>query len=124
MSEWFSLEDRNYQNDIRIRSIEERWWTEIDENKMYARHKYDTEDGQQVWYPFKYETCHLCNGKGSHVNPSIDCGGLTFEDMYDDGFRDDYLSGMYDQPCNLCKGMRVIPIMKGRRKLKKVDNNE
>jgi len=27
MSEWFSLEDRNYQNDIRIRSIEERWWT-------------------------------------------------------------------------------------------------
>jgi hypothetical protein len=124
MSEWFSLEDRNFHSDYRVRCIDDRWWTEIDETKMYARHKYDTEDGQQVWHPFKYEACPVCNGKGSHVNPNIDSGGLTFEDMYDDGFRDDYLSGVYDQPCNLCNGIRVIPIKKGKPKLKEVENTD
>jgi len=113
MSEWFSLEDRNYQNDHRVRGGQERWWTEINEQKMVVRHKYDSKDNKQIWYRFKYETCNTCNGKGKHVNPSVDCGGLTREDLYDGGYAEDYFSGSYDVECYKCEGQRVIPVKYG-----------
>lgn len=113
MSEWFSLEDRNYQNDHRVRGGRDRWWTDVDERKMMARHKWDSEDGKQCWYKFKYETCDTCDGKGHHVNPSVDCDGLTYEDMYDDGFSEDYFDGVYDVDCYKCHGLRVIPVKFG-----------
>lgn len=114
MSEWFSLEDRNYYNDHRVRGGRERWWTSINENKMIARHKYDTEDDLQVWYKFKYETCDTCDGKGYHVNPSVDCNGLTYEDLYDGGYAEDYFGGVYNVACYKCQGQRVMPVRFGK----------
>jgi len=113
MSEWFSLEDRNYYNDHRVRGGRERWWTSINESKMIARHKYDTEDGKQVWYSFKYQTCDTCNGKGHHVNPSVDCDGLSYEDLYDGGYAEDYFGGVYNVTCYKCHGQRVMPVKFG-----------
>jgi hypothetical protein len=49
--------------------------------------------------------CPACKGEGSHVNPNIYAGGISAEDFYDDpDFFDDYMSGMYDVPCDACHG--------------------
>lgn len=68
------------------------------------------EDEYQV--PFHYETCSTCSGHGSHVNPSIDCDGLTGEDFdADPGFYEEYMRGRYDVSCFECNGLRVIPAL-------------
>ena len=57
----------------------------------------------------KYEFCPTCQGRGQHVNPSIDANGLTAEDFANDpDFRDDYLSGTYDVDCYGCGGRTTI----------------
>lgn len=59
--------------------------------------------------PTKWVVCNICKGKGTHVNPAIDCGGLTAEDFNEDPeFAEDYMKGVYDQKCNRCEGRRVI----------------
>ena len=58
--------------------------------------------------PFVYEVCSVCQGEGTHVNPSIDCDGLTHEDFdADPEFQDNYFRGDYDITCNNCGGKRV-----------------
>lgn len=53
--------------------------------------------------------CPTCNGKGHHVNPSIDAGGLSQEDFDGDpDFYEDYMSGMYDVSCYECGGENVV----------------
>lgn len=57
----------------------------------------------------KYEVCPTCRGKGSHVNRAIDGNGLTREDFDENpGFFEDYMSGVYDVPCEECNGLRVV----------------
>ena len=59
--------------------------------------------------PTKFEVCPRCEGRGSHVNPSIDGHGLTAEDFRDDpDFRDAYFAGVYDVTCEGCNGLRVV----------------
>ena len=59
--------------------------------------------------PAVYEVCPTCDGKGSHVNPSIDSHGISAEEMYDDPeFAEDYFGGAYDVSCNECEGRRVV----------------
>ena len=44
------------------------------------------------------------------MNPSIDSHGLTREDFDEDPeFHEDYMSGAYNIPCELCKGRSVMP---------------
>jgi len=67
------------------------------------------ENGTEVQLPTKWEVCSTCRGEGTHVNPSIDAGGLSADDFADDpDFSEDYMSGVYDQPCNRCEGRRVV----------------
>lgn len=62
--------------------------------------------------PFKYDVCPLCEGRGTHTNPSIDCGGLSVEDFAEDpDFAEEYLGGKYDVPCYECHGKRVVPVV-------------
>ena len=89
------LEEMSYANDRRNSRV---WYDAFDERTMTA-----VVDGEKV--RCKYVVCDLCNGKGSHVNPSIDCGGLTAEDFEaDPGFAEDYFDGTFDQQCNHCHG--------------------
>ncbi len=68
------------------------------------------DDGSEVELPVKWEVCPVCNGKGSHVNPSIDAGGLSAEAFCDDPeFAESYMAGMYDQQCNRCDGRTTVP---------------
>src|SRR6185295_13025047 len=60
--------------------------------------------------PLHFEVCDVCEGKGTHVSPLIDCDGLTAEDFAEDpDFREEYLEGKYDVTCNTCVGERVLP---------------
>lgn len=72
----------------------------------------DTGDDEIIKLRCKYDVCGTCRGRGQHVNPSIDCCGLTAEDFYEDpDFAEDYMRGVYDQTCNECGGKRVVPIV-------------
>lgn len=58
----------------------------------------------------QFAVCPTCEGRGSHVNPSIDSQGLSAEDFAEDpDFEEAYFSGAYDMPCSECHGQRVVP---------------
>tara|TARA_R100000808_G_scaffold24757_1_gene58063 strand:+ start:103 stop:579 length:477 start_codon:yes stop_codon:yes gene_type:complete len=67
----------------------------------------------QIKCGFSIEICYTCSGKGTVVDPSIDAGGLTHDDFYDDpGFYEDYIGGMYDVSCPSCtplSGRNIVP---------------
>jgi len=68
------------------------------------------DDGSEIELPTIWEVCPVCNGKGTHINPAIDCDGLTADDFAEDSdFLDDYFSGVYDQSCNKCQGRTTVP---------------
>lgn len=69
-------------------------------------------DDDEQPLPTKFEVCPRCEGKGTHVNPSIDGNGLTQADFDEAGpeFLEDYLAGAYDVPCYECKGQRVVAV--------------
>jgi hypothetical protein len=110
-----SLDDYNYYNDARSRAGRARkWYDSFDESTMTAEVTVGGDDDEEVVeiMPAKFEVCGLCDGTGSHVNPSIDSGGLSSDDFYDDpDFADDYSSGRYDVQCYECGGKRVTPVI-------------
>lgn len=76
------------------------WAREDDEGYVY--------DVVQV--PIKNEVCPTCEGRGKHVNPSIDAHGISRNEFdRDPQFEEDYRQGVYDVKCYQCKGLRVIP---------------
>jgi hypothetical protein len=92
------------------REVNQKWYSSFNEKRML----FIIEDGEgnELEIPAKFEVCSTCDGKGKHVNPAIDSNGLTEEDFdMDPDFRENYFSGMYDMPCNECKGRRVSPIV-------------
>lgn len=96
------MSDSNYYNDSRVRGAM------TDRSNVMTIFDDDGNE-HEVVLPTRYEVCPVCDGKGSHVNPSIDCNGLSSEDFADDpDFREDYFSGRYDQICGTCNGLRVV----------------
>jgi len=89
--------DRRFTGSIR------RWFIKIDETNQRA---IATINGIDTMVPFTWGVCSTCDGRGSHVNPSIDCNGFTSDDPDD---IQDYISGCYNIPCNECRGRRVVP---------------
>lgn len=70
----------------------------------------DDEGSEIHVFPARYEVCRTCDGKGKHVNPSIDAHGISRDEFDDDpGFEEDYFSGVYDVECYECHGRRVVP---------------
>lgn len=102
----------------------ERWYESIDENtktvkvRVYLNPDCEACDGEGcpecdemlVEFPFTYEVCSLCGGKGTHVNPSIDAHGISADEFAEDpDFAEEYFSGAYDVACYECGGKRVVP---------------
>lgn len=84
--------------------------TEIRDGRMVVLIRDDEGEETEHLLPFKYEVCGTCTGRGKHVNPSIDCDGISQEDFdRDPDFKDEYFSGMYDVSCVECSGLRVVP---------------
>ena len=117
-----NLDDLNYLRDRRVRAArKEKLWEELDERQMLARILVDkeTDDGVDCashWVPFSWDVCPTCDGKGTHVNPSIDAGGLSHDHFDEDpDFMDDYMGGVYDVACYECGGRRVVPFISPER---------
>lgn len=106
------IEDLNFLNDRRTIANEIDPFDGFDEKRMTLSFTFENEDGEEErrTFPAMFCLCELCDGKGKHVDPAIDCNGLTQEDFDDDpGFKEEYLSGRYDIDCNMCGGKRVTP---------------
>ncbi len=105
--------DLNYDNDPRVQAAQAgRWYRTTNEATMVLQVALFDDDGEEelVKLPFRFVTCDLCSGRGTHVNPSIDAGGITGEQFADDpDFADDYRGGVYDVTCYECGGKRVVP---------------
>lgn len=72
---------------------------------------HENDDGVETTYviPSKFEVCHGCAGKGTHVNPSIDGHGISREEFDEDpDFEEAYFNGVYDVQCYTCHGRRVV----------------
>lgn len=71
------------------------------------------ENDEMVSYPSKFIICEICDGSGTHVNPSIDGNGLTSSDLeeWSDEEYHNYRSGAYDVSCWFCDGIRVVAII-------------
>jgi hypothetical protein len=116
-----TMSEFNYANDSRVQGSHRRWWKTLEASRLRATitvygedAEGDFEEDREV--PVKFEVCPTCDGKGSHVNPSVDCDGLTAEDFAEDpDFLDEYVSGRYDVPCYECHGERVVPVINEER---------
>ena len=108
------MSESNYYNDSRVCGRDNRWYDSISQDKRKALVTiYNDEEDieEQVEVNVEWEVCPTCEGRGSHVNPSIDCDGLTQEDFYDDpDFAEEYFSGRYDVACYECGGSCVVPV--------------
>ena len=116
------IENANYLNDRRVRAGEEATDRgKFDEKAMTLTYEltipiphpdHVEESEVEVEFPAKYEVCDTCDGKGSHVNPSIDASGLSREDFDEDpDFREEYMGGTYNVSCYGCGGVRVVPVV-------------
>ena len=107
-------EDQSYYGDTRVTSPGSGVG-EFDEKTMTITIE-DDEDGE-IELPAKFETCPVCYGKGTHVNPSIDAGGISEGDEFWDEDQDEqtgesrYARGDYDVTCYTCDGKRVTPVV-------------
>lgn len=72
---------------------------------------FEMPDGTEVEIPTCWGVCPVCDGRGKHVNPSIDAGGLSADAFADDpDFRDDYMHGVYDVQCSHCGGRTTVKV--------------
>jgi len=87
------------------------WYDSIDETRMEIIFLTHDEEGEEVEnrIPATFKVCDTCEGKGKHVNPSIDAHGISAEEFDEDpDFRESYFSGNYDVTCYECQGKRVV----------------
>lgn len=100
-----------YHNDHRVRGGRRGGLLRnVNKRTMTARlMTNDLVDGREV--PIEFVLCPTCNGRGSHVNPSVDCHGISAEEFAEDpSFAEDYFSGVHDVTCYECGGDRVVPV--------------
>ena len=72
----------------------------------------ETDEEEMVTVAVTMVPCPVCQGRGSYVNPAIDAGGLTPEQLSefdDDDGGNSYLDGAFDQTCSACGGTGVYP---------------
>jgi len=113
----FDRDGWNYWTDGRVRvgkAAADSLVLSVDEKRMQATLRDPDGDGDEEWgeVPCRYDVCPTCQGRGRHVNPSVDCDGLTADDFAEDpDFATDYLDGCYDVPCFECDGNRVVVVL-------------
>ena len=110
------LQDLAVERDGRTRALDEVWWSGVRGDTAYVDESlgWRMEDaGLDPEQPVRvrFEVCPVCDGRGKHVNPSIDAHGLSREDFDEDpDFAESYFRGDYDTRCNLCGGEKVVPV--------------
>lgn len=116
----YDWDAHNYANDPRV--VNARKQSEInagfDMDKMTFTFEVDLFEGDEpkvYVLAAKMEVCPTCKGRGKHVRPSIDAGGIFSDD--EDFWHDDedenwggsrYQNGFYDITCQTCGGRNVV----------------
>jgi len=109
------MEDYNYFHDPRVKASMINHGKVVEEGRTkYLVVESGEEDEPDIKLLCKWGVCGLCNGDGTHTNPSIDAGGIGGDDEFWDDDCDEegnsrYFSGAYDVTCTECKGKRVVP---------------
>jgi hypothetical protein len=84
-------------------------WTEFTNEDVEMEHD----------LPGKWEICGRCEGGGTDGGASVECdgGGFTASEWaeQDEDFKEDYLNGVYDRPCHICKGTGKIVVLDEER---------
>jgi DnaJ-class molecular chaperone len=66
--------------------------------------------------PWRYEVCDRCEGRGTQCRIGAMTGSEYHEHCHDDpDFPENYKSGMYDEPCQECRGLRVVAVVDRER---------
>lgn len=73
------------------------------------------DDGDtEIELPCKWEICSSCDGHGTDRGASVEChgGGFTSSEWseQDDDFKEGYLRGDYDRPCQGCGGSGKVQV--------------
>jgi hypothetical protein len=70
-----------------------------------------------ITVPTKFAVCGTCEGKGTHVNPSIDAHGIGADEWaeWDQEDREAYMRGRYDVRCYECNGRNVVTVLDTNR---------
>ncbi len=89
--------------------IEEVTYNAVKDRYHEVSGYYVGEEGDHTWnIRLVAEVCHGCQGRGQHVNRSIDGNGLPDHYREDPEFMDSYFNGDYDVSCGTCDGQRVV----------------
>jgi len=110
-SKWYQSFDEKTMTVVVEVACDEEVQEDLKDDLSEEAYKLIDENGC-VTFPMKFVVCPTCNGKGTHVNPSIDAHGITSDEWdrdwsYED--REMYMSGFYNVPCYGCNGKRVMP---------------
>jgi len=95
-----------------------KWYDKFDQQNMtLSITTYNDDDEEEdMEFPAIWEVCGLCDGNGSHTNPSVDFNGITREDFdRDPQFEEEYFKGAYDVPCYRCAGRTTEPAVDTER---------
>lgn len=68
------------------------------------------EDGNEYPLPMKREVCFRCNGEGTHDAWEGDIPSDEIAAEWPE-FYEDYKSGVYNVPCNVCHGNKVVDLI-------------
>lgn len=82
--------------------------------KQFTITVYGNRTEHVIALPSRWIICPQCDGHATDRGRSVECdgGGFTASEWadQDQDFRDDYLSGVYDRPCDHCKGLGRIEV--------------
>jgi hypothetical protein len=111
--------EHNYHGDSRVINAREqqKFNKGFDMKHMTFTFEVDNGEGDEPTVhtlPAKFEVCPTCEGRGKHVNPSIDAGGISEDDEFWQDDHDEegyslYHNGFYDVTCYTCNGRNVVP---------------
>lgn len=124
----FNHEENNYRNDPRVCNAQDQASFDscCDVRRMVYTLNREDESGeiQTFTLPIMRVVCPTCDGRGTHVNPSIDAGGIAGDDEdfwsedldYEDEDEEGnpvsrYHSGVYDVQCGTCHGNNVVCVI-------------
>ena len=112
----YDWDAHNYANDPRVINARKQGEFNVgfDMKRMTFTFEHDDGESEELAVyvlPAKMEVCPTCNGRGTHVRPSIDAGGYDGDDDdYDPETGESlYFSGFYDITCQTCNGKNVVP---------------
>jgi hypothetical protein len=113
---------KSISDDQRSATVDLQFWVEDNGNEEFSHLQLIPDTHDLYIVPIRWEPCYTCEGRGTHVNPSVDCNGLTADDFAEDpDFADEYFSGVYDVQCYGCGGKRVEPVCNDKAVQKALD---